>query len=215
MLSRHFARHFGFARFAPLALVAAFVLVGCPGGPGADGPRRALPPYTGHAVDLFDDAIEPQAVGLELEGGRNPKGDPILRERTQVADAVVRVRITTVTGKSEESGLTYQLGFRVVDQITGPHPPTTEFSIKLAPRAQAIGIIRNFEDRLVTMKLTFLAFLRGFARPDDPDGEMHFHLSRDSKEVLAAVMEAATLGELGPQGGSGGSAPPRSPASPK
>jgi hypothetical protein len=199
MRLRHGSRA-SFVSLVWLVLLAACVLLGCPGGPGAEGPHRALPPYTGHAVELFDDAIEPQAVGLELEGARNPKGDPILRERTQVADAVVRVRITTVTGKQEDSGPTYQLGFRVVDQITGPHPPTTEFTIRLAPRVPAIGIIRNFEDRLVTMKLTFLMFLRGFARPDDPDGEMHFHLSRDSKEVLAAIMEAATLGEINSAG---------------
>ena len=188
------------ASAAWLVALAACLLVGCPGGPGADGPHRALPPYTGHATELFDDAIDPQSVGLELEGARNPKGDPILRERTQVADAVVRVRITTVTGKQEDSGPTYHLGFRVVDQITGPHPPTTEFTIRLAPRVPAIGIVRSFEDRLVTMKVTFLMFLRGFARPDDPDGEMHFHLSRDSKEVLAAIMEAATLGEINSSG---------------
>jgi len=155
-----------------------------------------LPPYTGHAVELFDDAIEPQAVGMELETGRNPKGDPVLRERTQVADAVVRVRITTVTGRADEGAATYMLGFHVVDQIAGKHPPPADFQIKLGPRAPANGIVKNFEDRLVTMKLTFLAFVRGFAKPDDPDGEIHFHLSPDTKEVLAAVMEAATLAEL-------------------
>jgi hypothetical protein len=181
---------------ACVALAAASLLVGCPGGPGADGPKRALPPYTGHATELFDDAIEPQAVGLEIESGRPPMGDPVLRERTQVADAVVRVRITTVTGKQEESGATYQIGFHIVDQIAGPHPPPQDFQIKLAPHAPAVGILRNLEDRLVGMKLTYIAFVRGFTRADDPDGELHFHVCPDTKDYLKAVMEAATLAEL-------------------
>lgn len=181
---------------APVFVAAAIALGGCQGGAGAQGPRRALPQYQGHATELFDDAIEPQAVGLEVDRTRPPKGDPVLRERTQTADAVVRVRITTVTGKQEDSGPTYVIGFRVLDQITGPHPPPTEFQIRLSPRSPAVGIVKSFEDRLVTMKVTFLAFVRGFTKPDDVDGEIHFHLSPDTKEVLAAVMEAATLAEL-------------------
>jgi hypothetical protein len=183
-------------RLTTIAILAmlALALAGCP--KGANGPQRDLPPYTGHATELFDDVIEPQAVGMELEQGRPPKGDPVLRERTQVADAVMRVRITTVTGKTEQSGATYIIGFHVVDQLAGTHPPPTDFQITLAQRAPAIGIVRNFEDRLVTMKLSFIAFVRGFSKQDDPDGELHFHLAPDTKDVLAAVMEATTLAEL-------------------
>lgn len=180
------------------AWIAIFVasIAACVEGPAAEAPKRAMSAYQGHATELFADAIEPRAVGLELEGVRNPKTDPTLRARTEAADAVVRVRITTITSRQELSGPTYEIGFRIVDQIAGPYPPPIDFTIELAPRAQAFGIVRHFEDRLVAMNLTFVAFVRGFARAGAPDGEMHFHLAPDTKDVLAAVIEAAALAEL-------------------
>src|SRR5579884_3938252 len=86
------------AAWALAASLAAAPLAACGGGtPGARSPDRPLPPYTGHAVDLFDDGIEPSAVGYPTDQGVNPAGDARLRERTQTGDEVVLARVTTVT----------------------------------------------------------------------------------------------------------------------
>ncbi len=69
-------------------LTATFVLVSlaaCAEGPVAEAPKRAMSAYQGHATELLDDAIEPRAVGLELEGVRQSSRDPILRARTEAS----------------------------------------------------------------------------------------------------------------------------------
>src|SRR5205823_6348936 len=50
------------------------VLAAC-GGPDANSPSRPLPAYEGHQAELFDDAIDPRAVGLNLDEARTPQTD--------------------------------------------------------------------------------------------------------------------------------------------
>ena len=74
-----------------LLVLAAF---GC--GPiGGQSGTRPLPPYAGRAAELFDDTIEPAAVGLDFDKGYSPKQDPMLRERSQTSDAVVLGEISS------------------------------------------------------------------------------------------------------------------------
>ncbi len=166
---------------------------GCDSGKGPNAPSRPLPAYAGHAADLFDDTIEPAAVGLNFDKGYSPKSDATLRERAQVADAVLRVRIATVTSKKEGPEATYELGLHSVERLSGAHVPTDDFTVRVTKTSESIGIMRNFETRLVGTP--FVAFVREFVRPDG-DREIHFHLAPDTKEVKAAVNEAVILGEV-------------------
>ncbi len=174
-------------------IVLALAGAACGGAPAA-GPTRDLPPYTGHAVDLFDDAIEPPAVGLTMDDDGVPATDRLLRERTQVADAVVRVRIDTVNEKSEGGDKTYTLTFVLVSHITGAHDPPQSFTVNVGKSTRAYGIVHSFGERLVSTKPSFIAFVRLFA--DGDAGTFHFHCAPDSKDELAAVTSAATLAEM-------------------
>src|SRR4051812_43851630 len=134
---------------ASLAVVLGGLCFGC-GGPGAQsGDTRPLPAYAGHATELFDDAIEPKAVGLELDQTSTPRGDPLLRERAQLSDVVVRARVSTVTGKVEGVDTTYQIGFRVLETLGGKHPVGEEFNVRFAKGSPSSGILKSFEGRLV------------------------------------------------------------------
>lgn len=175
------------------AAASACVAAGCGTGPGASAPSRALPSYAGHAVDLYDDAIEPAAVGLDLQRGYVPRTDALLRERTQVSDAVLRVKVQTVTAKKDGPEVTYELGLRTVEPLAGKHPPPGDFTVRIEKGSESMGILKNFESRLVGY--AFVAFVREFVRPDG-DPELHFHLAPDTKEVKAAVVEALALAEL-------------------
>src|SRR5450432_1205224 len=85
---------------------------------GPSAPTRPLPAYAGRAADLFDDAIDPAAVGLEFDKGYSPRADAMLRERAQVSDAVLRIRIATVTGKKDGPESTFQLGLHTIEKLT-------------------------------------------------------------------------------------------------
>ena len=168
-------------------LAAAVVgALGC-GGAGANAPSRPLPSYAGHAAELFDDAIEAKAVGLDLEAAANPRMDSRLRERAEVGDAVLRVRVSTVSAKEEDAGSRYLLGFETLEKLGGQFPPNADFSVVVDKTGSSLGIVKSFQGRLVGK--SFVAFVRMFVRPDG-DREMHFHLAPDTKDEVAAVREA-------------------------
>ncbi len=177
---------------AALLLVTA-MSAGCGPSRGGSVPNRALPAYSGRAADLFDDSIEPAAVGLDYDKGYSPKADPLLRERAQVSDAVVRVRIATVTGKKDGPDANYQLGLHTIERLTGEHAPPTDFTVNVSKTSESHGIMKNFEGRLVGY--SFIAFVREFVRADG-DREIHVHFAPDTKDVKAAVNDAVVLGEI-------------------
>lgn len=173
--------------------MAASSAAGCTPLGGANGPSRPLPAYAGRAVDLFDDSIEAAAVGLDFDKGYVPRSDTVLRERSQVSDAVLRVRVSTVTTKRDGAEASYQLGLQTIEKLAGAHPPEKSFTVQIGRASESIGIMKSFESRLVGYP--FVAFVREFAKPDG-DRELHFHLAPDTKEVKAAVNEAVILGEM-------------------
>jgi hypothetical protein len=183
------ARGLAFAGLASLALA----LVGCGGGKDAEAPGRPVTPYSGRQADLFDDTIEPAAVGLDFDKGYAPRVDKTLRERAQIGDAVIRVRVATVTTKKDGPDATYQLGLHTVEKLMGKNAPPADFTVQIGKTSEAHGIMKNFESRLVGYP--FVAFVREFSAPGG-EREIHFHLAPDTKEVKMAVSDAQLLADM-------------------
>jgi hypothetical protein len=138
---------------------------------------------------LFDDAFDPAALGAELAPRPPPENDALLRERTQVGDAVVRAQLKTITWKDEATGRSWQMGFRSLERLAGSRPFDADFTVKVEPNGLSAGVLRVYEDRL--MGKTFIAFVREFAHPTDAnDSDLHFHLAPDTKPDVAAVRAA-------------------------
>lgn len=172
-------------RLFPLAFMA---LLAC-GGPDANAPDRARPPYEGRALQLFDDVIEPLAVGLALEDPRTPRSDPVLRERTQIADGVGRVTVKTVTARGDGVDMEYLLTVEVVQKLTEA-PLPAEIVVRVDKSSPSLGIVKSLDARLGGK--TFIAYVREFAGPDG-EPRWHFHFAPDSKEELGAVNDAIAL----------------------
>jgi hypothetical protein len=163
-------------------------------------------PYSGHDAALFDDAIEPVAVGYGSYGtvdtGSSPKNDMLLRERTETGDAVVRARVVTVTSDPEASGAGWRIGLHVLETVAGKRPPPNDLTFVVGGTAPAAGIVRTLEARLVGT--TFVVFVREFGRapnPNDESGdergaELHYHFARDDKDELGAVRRFSLLAEV-------------------
>src|SRR5579884_19723 len=118
------------------ALVLALGTTACAAGaPEPRGPARPVPAYDTDAAALFDDAIEPTAVGLGSGLRKPPHVDNALRERTQVGDGVLRVRVVTITSKQEDSGRSWQLGVRTMEALAGARPPSGDFTLAVGPAA--------------------------------------------------------------------------------
>lgn len=172
---------------------AAMFSAGCGGAAQDVGGGRAVSAYSGHQADLFDDTIEPAAVGLDFDKGYTPRLDRTLRERAQVGDAVVRVRVSTITAKTDGPDASYQLGLHTVEKLAGDHAPPSDFTIRINKTSDSYGIMKNFESRLVGY--AFVAFVREFSHPGG-EREIHFHLAPDTKDVKAAVGDAMLMNEL-------------------
>jgi hypothetical protein len=156
---------------------------------------RALPRYDAAAADLFDDAIEPAAVGIPLEARADPKGLH-LRALTVAADAVVRARAITLTSRHEEGAPSWQLGLHTLETLAGSAPPET-FTLQIKGTDPSAGIVRSTEGQIAGK--TFVAFLREFSDDDRSHGDaaqLHFHVAPDSKDEVDAVRQAALLGEV-------------------
>ena len=187
-------------RFATAALLAgAFLVVaGCGNTkPEVKAPEGAgLPRWEGHGRDLFDDNIDPAAVGLSMEGV-SPRSDPFLRERSQTAAVTARVRVQTVTVDSIGEQKTYHLGVQVgFPTLTSARVPDKSFELSIKPASSAFGIAKAFDSRL--RGATFIGFIGRF-QAEDGEVEIHFHLAPDTADVASAVKEAVALQELGTQ----------------
>ncbi len=179
---------------------AALLCICCDGAtPLPRTPGRVLPPYAGHSAELFDDSIEPTAVGY---GGAYretaPRNDTLLRERTRSGDAVVRARVVTVTSSPEDDGHSWQIGLRPLETLAGSRPPQGDFTLRVEGQGPAAGIVRALEARLVGA--TFVVFVREFeaGRTDgqDVDSQLHFHLGKDDDDEQGAVRQATLLGDV-------------------
>jgi hypothetical protein len=180
-------------RASALALAAGLAL-GCgESTPAARAPGAAFPHWEGHARELFDDNIDPAAVGLSMEGP-SPRSDPHLRERAQTADVTARVRVQTVTVDSIGEQNTYHLIVQVgVPTLTEAKLQDRLIELSIKPTSGAFGIAKAFDARL--RGSTFIGFVARF-QGDDGEIELHWHLAPDTAEVAAAIKESVVLREI-------------------
>lgn len=185
-----------FEQTAPfvLALALASGAAGCePSQPGRAPGASNLPGWEARARQLFDDNIDPAAVGLSMEGP-SPRSDVFLRERAQTADVVARVRVQTVTVDSVGEQKTYHLGIQVgVPTLIPAKIDDRTFELSIKPSSSAFGIARAFDARLRGQ--TFIGFIKRFSS-EHGEVELHWHLSADTAEVVSAVKEAVALREI-------------------
>jgi hypothetical protein len=177
-----------------LAGLAAFLATSACG-KGANGPGRDLPPYTGHSADLFDDGIDADAVGFQVAAGAAPMSDTRLRERTQTGDAVVRVRVLTVTDKREDKRHTWQLGMHTLERLAGSGTLDPDFTLEVEDTDPGAPMVQAFQGHMVGS--AFVAFVRAFASPVAADQwDEHFHLAADTPGVKEAVQAAVLLQQV-------------------
>jgi hypothetical protein len=182
-------------RLLALAAIALTTVVAscAPAGPAPALRAHALPAYAGREAALFDDGIDPQAVGYNLEPEVAPREDSLLQERTRLGDRVVRAQVISVTSTRNDSGRTWQIGLHTLERLAGDGGADPEFTLRMSGSAPGASVMRIFDGRLIGTPL--MAFLREF----EPTGgagrsELHFHLARQDKDEIDAVRVAALSG---------------------
>lgn len=176
-------------------MIFAVSAAACGDAPDVQSPSAlGLGPWDDHARAVFDDNIEPAAVGFTMDAPP-ARADRFLRERAQTAELVARVRVQTVTVETIGDDSTYHLGVQVGTPTLAPNPRIKDSKLELVirPTSAAHGIARALDQRLQGM--TFVGFVHRYASPDGAEVELHWHLSPDTGEVIEAVKEALALAE--------------------
>lgn len=152
-----------------------------------------LPAWQGLPREAFADSIDSAATGLSIDGP-SPRSDPKFRERSQSADLIARVKVTTVTADTVGSDITYHIGIRVIEPLfTSSGMTERSFDLTIGRTSPSYPIAKAFDSRLGGR--TFVAFVRRFVG-DTGEAAVHWHLAPDTLDVTSAVKEIVALKEL-------------------
>lgn len=177
-----------------LAPLACAVFVTTSFGCSSSRFTRPLPAYAGASAGLFDDSVEPSAVGLDFDQSYDAMKDKAFRERLHQADGVLRVRIATLgsrTGTEDEPSFTFHV--QPLEKLHGQYPPEEAFDVSISPRSSTLGVFKHLEHKLVGA--TFIAFTKDY-RPPGGAPETHVHLAPDTPAVKKAVEDLIALDSL-------------------
>ena len=179
---------------AALLVAASSVACGEPSTEARSPASIGLSPWSDRARVIFDDNIEPAAVGYTMDVP-SARGDKFLRERALTAELVARLRVQTVTVETIGDDSTYHLGVQVIPPTLVQNPKLTDPKLELVirPASPAHGIAKALDQRMQGM--TFIGFVHRYASPDGTETELHWHLSPDTQDVADAVKEAVALAE--------------------
>jgi hypothetical protein len=170
------------------ALLASF---GCGGQtPRAVSAVNGLPEYTPEESSLFGDTLAPGVFGLPAEVP--PERDPKLLDRARDADAVVRVRVATLS----EQLLAGTQGFTIVLVVEPPplRGGATEspLELQLSRGSPSLAMVQAQGSALVGRR--FVLFLKHYSHRGDP--VLHWHGEGDTPAFEEAVERSKTLDEF-------------------
>lgn len=178
----------------PAHLAASLVLVCLASACSASRFTRPLPAYAGPTSELFDDSVEPSAIGLDFDQSFDPMHDAPFRRRLHEADGVIRVRIATVssrTGTEDDPSFTFRV--EPLEKLHGQFAPEEPFDVMISPKSSTLGVFKHLEHKLVGS--TFVAFTKDY-RPPGGEPETHVHLAPDTPAVKKAVSDLIALDSL-------------------
>jgi hypothetical protein len=140
------------------------------------------PDYTPEEAALFDDTFSPGVFGAPVEVP--PGDDPKLVERTRLADAVVRVKVATVTrDRGPQGNLSYQLALRALEEAWRGETPGEPVQAPVNPGSPAYSFVAS-ADAVLVGRVVVLFFRR---YKEGGSAAIHWHAEADTPEVRAAI----------------------------
>ncbi|MFO0661712.1 MAG: hypothetical protein U0165_18045 [Polyangiaceae bacterium] len=180
---------------AMLAALVGSSLIGAqaclPQPSNASAEVRSLPEYKDQDATLFDDSVEPYAIGLSLDRPSS-RGNSVFRSRAQNARSIMRMRIDTVTTGGGINRSVIRVGMKRVGKPLLGKDESEGFEVEVATGSNAFALFKQAGDRI--QGRTVVCMWKLFRVNDEPT--LHFYLAPDDDETLAAVRDAVALQEL-------------------
>ncbi len=149
----------------------------------------SMRPWEGRFKSLFDNGIEPAAVGLSLDGS-TPEEHPLLASRVPDAEIVAILSIQTLSSDSFGVQTRYTLTMQVDGQPLIPaHTSQRRFELQVLRGMPGFGIVERLGTELRGRK--FIGFLRRFPGNEGP--QWRWHLTAATRAVAEVIRTAATV----------------------
>jgi hypothetical protein len=183
------------ARLSALGLVAAAALSGCSQGV-AQQPRSVvtqaqLAPWSGRDSVLFDDRID--RLSLDTGNPTAPASDEFLRQRAQAADNILRVKVLSLTtDQVAQSSVHHLLVAPEGEAVAGRAAGQSTYDLTVGSGNPFFAVLGRMGTKLVGR--SFIAYIKHFSGTEGP--EVHWFMSAESPEVVAAIREAHLLMEV-------------------
>jgi hypothetical protein len=149
-----------------------------------------LPEYTPEEASLFGDILTPTVFGLPAEEA--PSQDQKLAKRMQRADAVVKVRVATVSETLLAGTRGYTLALAVETPPIRGSAPESPLEIQLGAGSPSLAQVQAEDSKLVGRR--FVLFIRHYANHGEP--ELHWHGEGDTPAFQREFERAKALDEL-------------------
>lgn len=177
---------------AALALAALSAACGPSEQPKTAPSAQQLPLYGPDAARLFDDTISPDVFGASIDGS-DAAADPALPIRTQRAEAVVPVKVSTVTSDTEGGSPAYTLVLSPVGPPLSGRPWGQPINIEIWPTSPSFAFMHSADSTLVGRE--FILFFRHY----NEQGQItvHWRAEADTPALRAAVERARLVGGFG------------------
>jgi len=170
------------------AVGVAFCITACGGNePKVVSAVAGLPEYTPSEASLYDDEFTAAVLGLPKEV--EPSQDPKLQARTERADAIVPVRISTVSADSLAGVRAYTIGVAADGPPVVGSAPDGPIEIRLGPGNPSLSQVQVADTSLVGKH--FLLFVRRYS--DAGEAVTHYHGEADAPDVRKAIGNAQAL----------------------
>jgi len=170
--------------------------------PSAEAP----PPFlTDSMSKLFDNSIEPSAVGLGVPMRADARN--LLLQRAQNAEFILHARIATVSTEGTGETARYIITLRASGApLNGVKPPADTFTISVAATDPSYALARSRDLQLVGTDV--VAIMRRFTTQEGP--VLRWYLAPNTEQVADIVKQAMLLSTVsGAQGASGSPRPAR------
>ncbi|HVW28501.1 MAG TPA: hypothetical protein VHC69_24220 [Polyangiaceae bacterium] len=167
-------------------------IAGCGGGPPrAASATAGLPEYTAEEATIFDDDMSSAVFGLPTE---IPVGsDPRLPDRVKGADAIVRVRVATVSEEELAGKKAFSLSLSVEPAPLKGQVEENPLEIQLGPTSPALSRVLTAGSQFVGRR--FVLFVKRYAHHGEP--ELHWHAEGDTPAFQQALERTNALDGIG------------------
>jgi hypothetical protein len=173
-----------------LPCLLSLAVAGCGGSqPRAASATEGLPEYTPEEAAVFGDDLSPSVFGLPTE--IPIENDSRLVDWLHDADAIVRVRVATVTEEELAGKKGFSLSLSVEPETLKGRLAENPLEIRLGPYSPALSQVVTAGSRFVGRR--FILFVKRYAHQGEP--ELHWHGEGDTPSFHRAVEGTNALDE--------------------